>query len=119
LIFSVLLLCNAIISFISVTLTPQSLDVIYNFDDGSDEVTCAAFNPVNPCIFAFADVCGNVGLRALDRPLDAGLAGAVSVDFAVNCMGDEPRGVLPRVVAHVTAAFQAGRVMESYWRWGA
>lgn len=71
-----------------VTRPLQTLDVIYNFDDGSDEVTCAAFNPVNPCIFAFADVSGNVGLRAVDRALDAGLAGAANVDFAVNCMGE-------------------------------
>jgi hypothetical protein len=50
-------------------------------------VTCAAFNPVNPCLFAFADVSGSVGLRAIDRSLDAGLAGSAQVDVAVNCMG--------------------------------
>jgi hypothetical protein len=71
-------------------LTPalQTLDVIFNFDDGSDEVTCAAFNPLNPCLFAFADVSGNVGVRALDRALDAGLVGTAQADIAVNCMGE-------------------------------
>ncbi len=73
----------------SVTRSLQTLDVVCNFDDGSDDFTCASFNPANPCIFAFADVCGNVGLRAIDRPLDAGLAGAAHVDFAVNCMGED------------------------------
>ncbi len=67
----------------------QTLDVIFNFDDGSDEITCAAFNPINPCLFAFADVSGNVGLRAIDRPLDAALAGVAQLEVAVNCMGKE------------------------------
>ena len=67
----------------------QNLEVIFNFDDCSDEITCAAFNTVNPCLFAFADVSGNIGLRAIDRALDAGIAGAANVDFAVNCMGEE------------------------------
>jgi hypothetical protein len=65
----------------------QNLDVICSFDDGSDEVTCASFNPVNPCLFAFADVSGSVGLRAIDRSLDAGLVGSAQADVPVNCMG--------------------------------
>jgi hypothetical protein len=72
---------------VCVTLAMQNLEVICSFDDGSDEVSCAAFNPVNPCLFAFADVSGAVGLRALDRSLDAALAGSANVEVAVNCMG--------------------------------
>ncbi len=98
------------------TITLQNLEVIFNFDDGSDEITCAAFNPVNPCLFAFADVSGNVGLRAIDRALDAAITGAANVDFAVNCMGEErATAEIAGCCSFLIVILQAGRATESCW----
>ncbi len=106
--------------FVLLTLALQTLEVICSFDDGSDEVSCAAFNPVNPCLFAFADVSGAVGLRALDRSLDAALAGSANVDIAVNCMGayrwPHERAL---VFAFVITLVQIGHATENCWLWEA
>jgi hypothetical protein len=41
------------------------------------------------CIFAFADDLGGIGLRAVDRPLDAALAGGAPFFFFAAVL---PRG---------------------------
>ena len=79
-------------------------------------MTCAAFNPVNPCLFAFADVSGSVGLRAIDRSLDAGLAGSAQVDVAVNCMGAGNNTAIA-VYYFFVIALQNGHATESCWLW--